>query len=66
MEYRIQGEVSVGIYLVNETSKGDEYSVCLVAPADDTSEAGEMYFKEDLNPKEWFFLPAGTKVVLTN
>lgn len=69
MEYKIQGTHSVGIYLVNDNGKNDDnkYSVCLVAPSgDDISNLGETYFKKDLNPKEWFHLPKGTKITLTN
>lgn len=70
MEYRLQGETLVGTYLVNKLDNTDghtgNYSVCLVKPADCNSKLGETYFKESLNEKEWFFLPKGTVVTLTN
>ncbi len=66
MEYKLQGSIPVGIYLVNKIEKENKYSVCLVAPFDDISKLGEMYFKDDLNPKEWFFLPVGTSINLIN
>lgn len=69
MEFRLDGDVPVGIYLVNKTNQNDpenQYSVCMVAPADELSELGTMYFKPELNPKEWFFLPEGMEVKLTN
>ena len=70
MEYKLQGSVPVGIYLVDKLEDAEDskhkFSVCLVAPTDDISKIGEMYFKEDLNPKEWFFLPVGTSITLIN
>lgn len=66
MEYKLQGEVSVGIYLVSEISK-ERYSVCLLWLNDkDLNEIGETYEKDDLNLKEWFFLPIGTEVKIIN
>jgi hypothetical protein len=69
MEFRLQGKISVGIYLVNEYENmgEDKYSVCLVSPhGEDVSDLGQVYFKSELNPSEWFFLPAGTQVNLIN
>ena len=72
MEYKIQGTSSVGIYLVNQIEGGqrvhadNEFSVCLVAPSDDISKLGEMHFKKELNPEEWFPLPKGTSINLIN
>ena len=71
MEYKLQGSIPVGIYLVNQIKEGGnevdkKFSVCLVAPFDDISKLGEMYFKKDLNEKEWSFLPVGTSVNLIN
>lgn len=69
MEYKLQGSIPVGIYLVNELldeGKEKRFSVCLVAPIDDVSKLGEMYFKDSLNPKEWSFLPVGTSINLIN
>ena len=71
MEYKIYGEDSVGIYLVNRyESKKDtsnEFSVCLVLTrASDVNIFGVMYFKEKLDPLEWFPLPKGTQITLTN
>ena len=69
MEYRLQGSHLVGIYLVAEIDNSDpdyNYSVCLISPTDNISNIGEMYYKKELNPEEWFFLPEGTTVNLIN
>ncbi|QDP50419.1 MAG: hypothetical protein Unbinned5350contig1001_34 [Prokaryotic dsDNA virus sp.] len=71
MEYRMQGEVLVGIYIVNEYPLNevtrDKYSVCMISSKrEDVSSVGETFFKQDLDPKEWFPLPPGTQVTLVN
>lgn len=70
MEHKLCGEDSTGVYFVNhfplnENSK--KYIVCLVkTPGQDKIAESRMYFKPDLDKKEWFFLPKGTEITLTN
>ena len=69
MEYKLMGETSVGIYLVFHYPNNDKnkYGVCQIKDGEHDKVFDEvMYFKEKLNLKEWFFLPKGTQVTLTN
>lgn len=68
MEFKLKGEVLVGIYMVSKKfdkkikPNGYIYNVCQMTG----DKIGTMYEKEDLNLEEWFFLPVGTSITITN
>jgi hypothetical protein len=74
MAFKILGEIPCGIYLVNfyphTKNHSERFSVCLVAPEYGEKSAnkhiGEVYFKANMNPEEWFYLPVGTEITLKN
>lgn len=70
MEFYLTGDIFCGVYLVNQVKKKeydgeDKFSVCQLTTTGKQDKI-EMYFKDSLNPKEWFHLPKGTQVILTN
>lgn len=68
MTYHIDGDVYVGTYLVSEHKgeSGNNYAVCLLISGDNLERIGTMYYKKELDIKEWSHMPKGTEITLTN